>query len=502
MPGGTESSSGLRAAPAPLNSVGHDFAPTLSADGKTMIFASRRGDAEYADLYVTNFRDGRWSDPQALDQLNSPFIDETPFLVPDGSMLFFASNRDGSVESRDEQGRLRVSMDLYVSRHSASGWTAPQRLAGEVNSELTERSPALDQQSGILYFSRQPIGDISATQIFQARYQDGAFVDVRALPAPVNVGATDASFVPAPGKHGFYFTSRRSGGLGYDDIYFVSFEDGRFGQPINLGPGINSAERDLALAVGGDWIIVCSTRSGGPGGVDLFLERVAALLELQIEVRDRQSRAPLPGEVESSIDGQAFQRAATDAQGRLDLQLDSGARAIRLRISRRGYLPYEQDFVLNPAENSLHSESGSQIPRQTLGVAETSRHLLAELLPIQTAATFDLRAIQFNYNEATLRSDSAASLEQLDRFLRENPELRLEVVGHTDMHGDPDYNQQLSERRAAAVIEELKRRGIQGARLQGRGAGMSQPLSRENSDAADERNRRTEFRVLSASAGH
>ena len=113
--------------------------------------------------------------------------------------------------------------------------------------------------------------------------------------------------------------------------------------------------------------------------------------------------------------------------------------------------------------------------------------------------SIDLRGINFNFDQATLRSDAVLILNEAVEILRRYPELRVEVAGHTDECGTDDYNQGLSERRARAVYDYLTSQGIDSDRLSGpNGYGESRPL--ENRGDAfpackSEVNRRTELNV-------
>jgi len=114
--------------------------------------------------------------------------------------------------------------------------------------------------------------------------------------------------------------------------------------------------------------------------------------------------------------------------------------------------------------------------------------------------TIDLRGVNFDFDRATLRPDAIATLNQAIDILRRNPQLRVEVAGHTDLCGSEAHNQALSERRARAVFDHLTANGIEAARLVGPvGFGESRPLepTAQTSPACrSETNRRTELNVL------
>ncbi|MCU0822922.1 MAG: hypothetical protein MUC95_10710, partial [Spirochaetes bacterium] len=252
----------------PVNSQYDEFSPSLTADGKTMVFNSKRG-AKYQDIYVSTNENGKWLEPLLMSELNSEYNDETPYITPDGAFIFFASDRDGSLEMpADSSGRIRVSFDLYVSENVNGRWRNPIKVPGAVNTKHHERSPSLSFDSQTLFYSQWPFGDAEKAQIAAASYKDGEFVNPEVLPAPVNIDAQDAGLVPSPDGKGFYFSSRR-GGRGDWDIFYISCSDGSFGEPVNLGTGINSNANEIYLSIIGTTMYFCSNRDGGRGLYDI-----------------------------------------------------------------------------------------------------------------------------------------------------------------------------------------------------------------------------------------
>ena len=110
--------------------------------------------------------------------------------------------------------------------------------------------------------------------------------------------------------------------------------------------------------------------------------------------------------------------------------------------------------------------------------------------------SFDERAIYFDANEAKIKNESYAALNRVAKFLTDNPNLKMEIIGHTDLHGTHEYNMDLSRKRAEAVREYLIEQGVDGERLQTSGAGFTRPIVNKKGDGFDEQNRRTEFGVL------
>lgn len=110
--------------------------------------------------------------------------------------------------------------------------------------------------------------------------------------------------------------------------------------------------------------------------------------------------------------------------------------------------------------------------------------------------TIDLKGVNFDFDQATLRPDAITILNEAIEILKKYPQLRVEVAGHTDAVGTDAYNQGLSERRARTVFDHLTRNGIDAARLNGpTGYGESRPIDSNDTDEGRAKNRRTELNV-------
>jgi OOP family OmpA-OmpF porin len=113
---------------------------------------------------------------------------------------------------------------------------------------------------------------------------------------------------------------------------------------------------------------------------------------------------------------------------------------------------------------------------------------------IEKSGSVNLYGIQFDFDKDTLRPDSKPTLDEIAKLLNGKAALKLKIVGHTDDKGKADYNQSLSERRAASVVASLvKDYGIDGARLSSEGAGMTKPLVPNDTDENRAKNRRVEL---------
>lgn len=125
--------------------------------------------------------------------------------------------------------------------------------------------------------------------------------------------------------------------------------------------------------------------------------------------------------------------------------------------------------------------------RLAIGAPDTRNKLLTE-------GRWVTRGILFDVNKDTVRGESYGTLKEVAGVLKENPELKVRIVGHTDADGDEAQNLDLSKRRAAAVKSVLVTEfGIADERLETDGKGESQPADTNDTAAGKANNRRVEF---------
>ncbi len=101
--------------------------------------------------------------------------------------------------------------------------------------------------------------------------------------------------------------------------------------------------------------------------------------------------------------------------------------------------------------------------------------------------------IHFEYNKDKIRSESFPILDAVADVLQRNPNIKLEIQGHTDNKGGKAYNLSLSDRRAASVLRYLVSKGIEASRLTSKGYGMARPLVPNDTETNRALNRRVQF---------
>jgi OmpA-OmpF porin, OOP family len=115
----------------------------------------------------------------------------------------------------------------------------------------------------------------------------------------------------------------------------------------------------------------------------------------------------------------------------------------------------------------------------------------------EPAKTITLDNVYFDFNKATLKTDSYQSLDELADFMKIKKTMVIEIAGHTDDVGDSAYNKTLSQSRAESVRNYLIKKGISAERLVAKGYGEDQPIAGNNDEESRAKNRRTEIRIIS-----
>ncbi|HZI00878.1 MAG TPA: OmpA family protein [Flavisolibacter sp.] len=220
-----------------------EYAPTISADGRTLVYQSNRGGKSWQNNRLwESKRDtttGFWTDPTPIDAINSKagegdFIG-MPFLSYDGNTLYFSAKMSGSQNE-----------DIFVSKREGKSWGAPTAVAG-VNGSGSELAPSLSPDGARLYFSRNEggsAGDTTGGKIKATCYKimvaeldaNGNFGAPKELASPVNAGC-DKFFRIMPDGQSAFFSSTRGGGspMSRNDfnLYFTRMNaGGAWSEPV------------------------------------------------------------------------------------------------------------------------------------------------------------------------------------------------------------------------------------------------------------------------------
>ncbi|MBQ2060224.1 MAG: OmpA family protein, partial [Prevotella sp.] len=108
----------------------------------------------------------------------------------------------------------------------------------------------------------------------------------------------------------------------------------------------------------------------------------------------------------------------------------------------------------------------------------------------------DLSNALFAFDKFNINTKAASILDDIAGWMKQNPDMKLELSGHTDGKGSVDYNQKLSEQRAKAVYDYLVKAGVSNANLTWKGYGKSEPIATNDTAEGRQLNRRVELRIV------
>ena len=433
-----------------LNTEHDEGAAAFSPDGSTMYLARavRQDWPTTVEIYTSSRSEAKWSAPQKFEITADTLSNYSdPCVSPDGQWLYFASDMPGG------QGGIDIWRINLKDKHGTL-----ENLGPQINTKGDERFPNMRTDS-LLYFASNGHPGMGGLDLFVATLQPRDEKNRHAMDrwvienmgVPMNSSADDFGITFGKGESG-YFTSNRGDARGYDHIF-------TFIKP------------DLQIWISG-------------------------------YVVDKDDE-PVPNAVIRIVgDDGSNQKTAAKPDGSFRFDLKRGVKYVML-AGAEGYLNSRQEFVSDSAEEDAEYNVD---------------FVLAAMFKAQI-----IENIFYDYDKAVLRDESKLALDSMVMLLKDHPNIVIEMASHTDRIGSEKYNQGLSQRRAQSVVDYLIENGIPKERLKPAGYGKSRPktvtkrihsqypqfeegvtlteefiktLSKEDQQAADQINRRTEFQVI------
>lgn len=414
----------------PVNTALNEGAMSVSADGSRIFFSACNRDDGYGrcDIYQSERTAEGWSEPENLgEDLNSEEWDSQPCFSSDGKTLYFASNRRGG----------KGSSDLWKSEMKPDGtWTIPENLGDSINSPNEEMAPYIHPDGQTLYFSSRGHPGMGGMDLFISRRTGDHWSKPVNLGYPINTHADEVTLIVETNGNLAYISSDKLGGSGKQDIY-------RFELPPSIRP-------------------VATTYFKGI----VYDEPTGNRLGANFELYDLAGSAMVA------------QSKSDPYTGEFLLVLPSD-RNYALSVSKPGYLFYSDNFMLSGA-GTVEMPFVKDIP----------------LKPIRVGEVVVLKNIFFDTDQYTLKPESITELKKLLLLLQQNESLKIEISGHTDNVGTAAYNRELSHQRAKAVYNYLISSNIRPDRLTYQGYGFDRPVDTNETEQGRAGNRRTEFKII------
>ncbi len=471
-----------------INTPDHEYLPTLTADGEELIFTKRKRGLE--DFYISHKIDGEWQKAIPIEAVNTPENEGSQSVSADGKLLVYTGcNRKGGYGM----------CDLYFTEYKNGEWMPVKNIGPPINTKEWEGQPSLSADGQTLYFCRDPKGGRGNIDIWMSqRLENGGWGIPEKLPQTINSGGKEQVPFLHPDGQTLYFSSNGHPGMGGADIYFSRLtENGEWGKPQNIGYPINTEKNESALFVGldGKTAYFASDQKGGFGKTDIYsfelyeAARPQPVTYIKAIVADAISREKLAAKVEfiELESGQVQATSFTDVDGEFLVTLPAG-KNYALNVSKEKYLFYSENFALKNVD-SLNKPYELNIELQPIPE-------LAGVEGGEISQPIVLKNVFFETGSAELKKESVAELNYLKNLLEKNPEMKIQINGHTDDVGSEEDNLILSKNRAMAVYDYLIDNGVSESRLAYKGFGETMPIAPNISDEGRRKNRRTEFVVV------
>ena len=267
-----------------INSRGGDYAPSISADGKTMIFTSRRSDTKgggvdkagdfkyFEDIYISEWdsADNTWGKARPIEgKLNTEGHDASLSISPDGNQIFIYRN-DGEV----------YIGDIFISkkRKTSGTWGTPKAMEKPINSSYFESSACLSADGNRMYFVSERIGKKNGAQgrgdiYVSERISRSVWGEPKNLGPVINTPGDEISVFIHPDGKTLFFSSNGHLSIGGYDIFMTRMNaDSTWTKPENLGYPINTIDDDVhfVLATDGKSAHYSAVKKDGLGERDIY----------------------------------------------------------------------------------------------------------------------------------------------------------------------------------------------------------------------------------------
>ena len=499
-----------------FNSRRADYSPMLCGDEYDQLFFSStrneaQGDelsgitgAKAGDIFFSQKDDkGKWGKPQTIDSgLNTEF--------DEGACCFSTDQRVMYITQCATDPQYPRYATIMTSNRADAAWGKASLLEISRDTLSSYAHPAISPDGQWLYFVSDMPGGKGGLDIWRTRLTSSGTGGVENLGEPINTEGNEMFPTFRPNGD-FYFSSDGHPGMGGLDIFIAKV--GKNGHYVLEHPGypLNSQGDDFGCTFEGPHNrgFFSSNRGDGRGWDHIYsFENPEIIQTVKGWVYEMDGYELPAAQVYMIGDDGTNMKLPVKGDGSFEQEIQPGVNYIFMAVCK-GFLNHKEELTVKP-------------------VSESEEHTLQfPLASIRVPVLID--NIFYDFDKATLRPESAASLDELVKLLNENPNVTIELSAHADYRGSADYNKRLSQKRAESVVNYLIEHGIAKDRLTPKGYGVEKPKTirkkmtekypwlkendilteeyikklndKEKEEICNQLNRRTEFIVLRTTYG-
>ncbi len=499
-----------------VNSEFAELSPVFFVENEELLFLSNRdlNPEEYQIYHTVHEGDRKWSKP-------SPVY---------GQGLFEREN--ANIEVVDEDGRLfqfrpEKGGDLYFSEPTGDlkGWSAPREFDSRITSTHLSSHFFINEHEDRIIFASDVGNRKNPNLDLLQSYRDpqsGNWSRPAPFTSSINSDFNEDSPYLSPDENTMYFSSDGHGSMGGYDIFKTEFNETTqtWSEPVNMGFPLNSPEDEMHFKMNHSQKsgYFTSNRLNTLGDYDIFFFWEISKIKIEGRVVDTDTGQPLQ-------DAEIFFRpyeyldmyffSDLNGQGKYRTEIPANDR-FKVEIKRNGEILHEEEFEVHAAEGDLtthikdfylgegEATTSHKVAQHAINTSEPDRGIVTEEMLLDELGTkfrvsnkVAVHHIYFDFGTSHLKDESLPSLSTIRNLMETNPNLQIEIAGHTDNIGEESANQIISEQRAESVVKWLTKSGISRARMIAKGYGSTRPLA-SNDDEIDGRelNRRIEIVVV------
>lgn len=483
--------------------------PVLSPDGNTLYFTITNhpsnigGRKDPGDIWYSTRQGDNWSTPvHGGSLINDRAYNAVAGLNFRGDQLFLHGHYDPNNGVARTQG-------ISIAVLNGAGWSRPANISiPYFLNKSSFISGTVTDDGSVFVFSAETYGSHGVEDIYVCFNKSGSWTEPKNLGQVVNTTFQELSPSLSVDQMTLYFSSNGRKGYGSFDVYSSTRLDDswtNWSPPVNMGQTINTSGRDLyfrphRLGTG----IYTTTRSSDQyGDIGFWKQQETTPSDLVVKlptpvdtvVELTQVSPPVIAPSNTIKVRGRITNAKTGEPINADIVLTAAATSARTTSSQSGFLvevePSNQYTVTIEAKGYISA-------MEKLDVRQYSSRELEmnfALQPVAVGTTVNLKNVLFAQAKTEILPESFPELDLVVNFLQTNPNVRIELAGHTDNRGVHEDNVKLSLQRVNKVKAYLVGKGIESKRISGKGYGGTKPIASNDTEESRKMNRRVEFTI-------
>ncbi len=435
-------------------------------------------------LYFTTINDNAFGAAQKIAIPQTESLQQGAATSTDGNTIYF---------TQWEKKTDKKNASIYMSSLANGVWSEPAMVEALNIDGYNTQQPFIVGNN--VYFASDRPNGVGGMDLYVATLENGKATNIQNLGFNVNTVYDEVAPYYNETKNTLVFSSNGHIGMGGQDFFYSKKSESGFTTPVNFGTPVNSVKEDVYFTAKPnsknllDNVIISSDRNASCCLELYALQKATLPKQISGTVVSCESKMPIANATVKITDANnaIVTTLQTNEAGQYNFTLEE-FKALKATANFEGLVDGVIEFNA-PMDADAITLNNPQI-------------CLDKVFPPPPGQPIVLDNVYFDYEKWALLSESSTTLDYLVQKLNENPEVKIEIGGHTDSNGEDDYNQVLSQRRAEACVKYIISKGIDKSRLTAKGYGETQPLSpNTNDDGSDNpegraKNRRTAFTVI------